>query len=236
MTRFTSLAVVTVLALASTGPSAKGDLTIDTTIGWNGIDGYGSFGLDGARTMGQTFNSGSNNVLQDFAFNISQESGYSSVSYEFYVMAWNGQEATGPVLFQSGLLSTAGLPTYTATPGCFTEVTINTQDLSLTSNTEYVAFLSTVGLAQDSSSRSIIGARYNNPYQGGGLFFSVQPNDFSLTRAWVNAGDEYDFAFRADLLSVPEPNSIIIVLSVTIIVSAYRTLRHGSLYHRQGLD
>ena len=172
---------------------------------------------------------------------MSPEYGDLNVVFRFYVMAWNGQEASGPVLFQSGLLSTAGLPTYTATPGSFTEFTINTQDISLTSNTEYVAFLSSVGLEAYDNAGAVIGALYNDPYPGGGLFFSVARNDFSLlsSTAWVNAGDVYDFAFTADLLSVPpnsvpEPNSIIIVLSVTIIVAAYRKLRHGSLYHRLG--
>jgi hypothetical protein len=195
MTRFTSLAVVTVLALASAGPSAKGDLTIDTTIGWNGIDGYQPFGPYGVETMGQTFNSGSNNALQDFSFYLSPEYGDLNVVFRFYVMAWNGQEATGPVLFQSGLLSTAGLPTYTATPGSFTEFTINTQDISVMNNTNYVAFLSSVGLEADGNAGAVIGARYNDPYPGGGLFLSVARNDFSLlsTTAWVNAGDEYDF-------------------------------------------
>ena len=184
---------------------------IDTTIGWNGIDGYQPFGTDGAETMGQTFNSGRNNVLKDFSFYLNPEYGDLNVVFKFYVMAWNGQEATGPVLFQSGLLSTAGLPTYTAAPGCFTEFTIDTQDLSLMSNTNYVAFLSSVGLEAYSNAGAVVGARYDNPYQGGGLFFSVQRNDFSLlsTTDWVNAGDVYDFAFKADLLSVQEPNSII---------------------------
>jgi hypothetical protein len=230
MRRLAILMVLAWFSLAHDGFRVRGDQIINTTVGWDGVSGYQPFGEYGLETLGQTLNSGNSHYLHDFSFNIAPWYGDLNVVFRAYLMAWDGAGAAGPVLFQSDTLSTAGLPSFGSGP--YTQFAINAHDTPVDPNTDYVIILSSLGLETSGKSGAVVGARFDNPYSGGGLFFSNLTGDhFSLltTTPWYSAGDSVDLAFEADFistpLSVPEPTSLLMLVSALSLVTAASVMR-----------
>lgn len=88
---------------------------IDTSGGWNGTSTFGvPLGEPGANftplaTYGQTFIPPSGEpVLHNFSFHLSDSMVFKPdpLDFAFYVMAWAGDRATGPILYESGMRTT----------------------------------------------------------------------------------------------------------------------------------
>ncbi|HEY2573346.1 MAG TPA: hypothetical protein VGH65_04725, partial [Verrucomicrobiaceae bacterium] len=97
------------LAWLSSGdlPCAAQTIPVSTSGHWNGVDGIGNFGEPSDATYGQTFTAPANaRKLSSFAFYVDDNQNPDRVDFQGFVMAWDGSKATGPVLFQSGTLST----------------------------------------------------------------------------------------------------------------------------------
>ena len=118
--------------LAVTLPCAAQSTTISTISGWSG-SGISPFGLPNTQTYGQTVTVPSGfGVLESFAFEMMLPT---SLVFRGEVYAWNGQEATGPALWESA-------PMTTTTSG-FQLITFNTGGITLTPGNVYVLFATT---------------------------------------------------------------------------------------------
>ena len=109
-------------------------VVLATTNSPSGTTPISYFGKSGTTTYGQTFIAPTqSSVLTSFTVYIENVTG--STEFEFYVMAWNGSEATGPILYQSPA-------TNTDESSGFQPYTFNTGNLALTPGASYVAFAS----------------------------------------------------------------------------------------------
>ena len=188
--------VLIVLAAAACSATARAD-TIDTLSGWNGSDGIGSFGRNDTSDYGQTITVGSANVLQSFEFVMQLYYGTpASSNFQGYVMAWNNStdEATGPVLYQSPVMSFSNT-------GDWEDFTFNTGGLVLTAGNQYVLFVNTADNPGPDYAAYMASRENGDIYPGGLFVFQNNDEDFSqLTQApwslnWQGPG--YDTAFRA---------------------------------------
>src|SRR4051812_3374461 len=127
-------AVSLLSSLASAAP-----VTFDTTTAWDHDTSIGTFGEGNLATFGQTFTTGNSNILQDFTFYLrSDNSSDAPVTFAAYLARWGGNEAFGPILFESTV------ETYRPSPGLpeYTPFTFETGGLTLQTGTEYVVFMS----------------------------------------------------------------------------------------------
>ena len=151
-------------------------IVISTTNSWDRANYIYAFGYPNTGTYGQTFiPPPQSSILTSFTVYIENTSG--SVNFQFYVMAWNGSEATGPILYQSPETSTAG------TAG-FQAYTFNTGALTLTPGATYVAFGS---ITPDCTGQAAWGTPTSYPYSNGNFVFNNNGTDFSLLTqsAWA---------------------------------------------------
>lgn len=167
-----------------------GTTNVSTTNGWNGITSIGTFGEANTATYGQTFIApAATPVLTSFKLYLSNT--LNTVTFRFYVMAWDGAKATGPLLFQSPVTSTA------ATSG-WQPFTFNTSQLSLTPGGSYVAFACTSTVQDGGTTAALMGALPADPYPSGGFVYMNNGTNFSaLTSTTWNTIGGYDMAFIA---------------------------------------
>lgn len=205
-----SLLIAATAALAVAGTPALAQ-DIDTSGAY--VDGIGRFGPTWTSTYGQTFTVGSENALDSFTLYLGGMLGRSqAINFQAYVYAWNGARAVGDAIF------TSSLQTFTGTRGNAVQAfSFDTGGIDLVSGNQYVAFLSTAGIANRSESgvwMPTAGAFGSDAYSGGSFVYANIRNFASLTaRDWDYAGSYGAFGdvqFKADFSAgatsgVPEP-------------------------------
>jgi hypothetical protein len=177
----------------------SGTTVVTTTNSWNGTDFIQNFGEPDTATYGQVFVAPPQTpILTSFTFYIKNLTSFAK--FKFYVMAWNGTHATGPILYQSASNSTAG------SVG-FQPYTFYTGQLDLTPGSNYVAFVSTSTLQDGGSSSAAVGAPIGDTYPGGNFVYFNNGINFALltSSAW-NFFAGRDLAFVATFES---PQSIV---------------------------
>lgn len=212
--KFKSLAALAITAVISSNASAL--TTIDTTGSWNGSDFIFPFGETNTATYGQTFTVGADNVMDSFTFWMEERSG-APTEFGAYVMAWDGNKATGPVLFSTGMLTT----TNNGGAGGFEQFTINTGGLSLSSGSQYVAFFNASnyfdGVDGTSNMAGLSGA---NVYADGQFVFLNNGSNFGqvTTSNWNkdHQGAGSDLAFVMEFSGVPAP-SILALMGLGLV-------------------
>lgn len=178
---------------------------VDTTPAWDGSSYVHPFGQPDTATYGQTFTVPVNgdNALNSFSFFLKQTSS-SAIKFAGYVTAWDGNKATGPILYQSGSQSTTQQDVFQA-------FNFATGGLNLTAGNQYVAFLNASNFA-DSGSGFMGQPQSEDVYSGGGFVFLNNGSDFSRitvdnwTKDFLGAGG--DVAFKASFASpvaIPTP-------------------------------
>ena len=210
---------------------------IATTNSWDEANFISDFGYPNTGTYGQTFVPPSqSSVLTSFTVYIENTSAY--VNFQFYVMAWQGSEATGPILYQSPETTTAG------TSG-FQAYTFNTGSLAMTPGATYVAFGS---ITADFTGQAVWGSPTNYPYTNGCFVFNNNGTDFSLltNSAWSSYSTE-DLAFVAvfgggsggtsppTITQQPASQSVVVGASVTFSVAAIGTAPLSYFWQRNGV-
>lgn len=182
-------------------------VVIDTNPSNNSI---GTFASSGTQTYGQTFTVPAvDNQLTSFALTLSTTTG--TVNFNFGIMAWDSANSrvTGSVLFSQGFSNT-GVNTLTIAP-----------NLSLTSGNQYVAFISTLGVANPVTNSSRLNSSTGNPYSGGGFVYINDAGPFSnLSIVPWSAGFTDDVAFRAVFTpgaTVPDGGSSLALLSAAML-------------------
>jgi outer membrane autotransporter protein len=174
-------------------PGNAQSTTISNTAQWNGVDGISSFGLPSDATYGQTFTAPSGaRKLSSFAFFV-DDNFPPPVNFQGFVMAWDGLKATGPVLFQSGALST----TDNHGAGGFERINVTiSQGVSLNPGASYVAFFSASNFLGPGDSR--VGVESSGAYPGGGFVFLNNGNNFNAVRTdnWDASFNFLDLAFE----------------------------------------
>jgi len=188
---------------------------IDTLSQWTGgsLDSFGDLAGNnpGAVTFGQTF------ILQEgpgyltsvsFLVNDYYPSPASEVcTFKAYVMAWEGQRPTGPVLYESQPLTTSGsLFEYDT-------FTIGFNGPPLENDREYILFFSANeflnGIRSDAAMACVL-----NIYPGGGFYEHWGGFSFSdlLTQDWRQSWADYvDLAVRIEVTTVPEPGTVLLL-------------------------
>jgi hypothetical protein len=197
------------VALGGVG-SAQAATLIDTTPSWSGVSGIGIIGESSSKpiyTIGQTFTVGSDNILNDFTFYLSQN--VNPVDFGAYLMAWDGSKTTGSILYQSGKKTTSSSFFISFDP-----FTFNTGGISLTSGQQYIAFLSGFQFFDGVDGGIFTGYISSDVYTGGKAVYlgngTNAGSDFTRNN-WIS-GSSDELAFKANLSSasaqpVPEPSS-----------------------------
>jgi hypothetical protein len=203
----------TSITLGSIGTTLAATL-IDTTPSWNGTSSVTAIGApnNATATYGQTFTVGSDNILNDFSFWVKDDLA-PGLTFGAYVMAWDGDKATGSALYQSA-------PQTANNPLSFQKFTFNTGGVTLAAGQKYVAFLNTSNFPTNNGAGSV---GFVGPQYAGGEFVNTDngTNFGSLTTtAWdcgsnnINScfgGADLAFTanFSANAQAVPEPFTII---------------------------
>jgi uncharacterized repeat protein (TIGR03803 family) len=169
---------------------------------------WGVFGNGNTSTYGQTFTAPSPAfILDDWTFYL-ENTGATPQNFEFFLMAWNGTNATGPVLYQSGL------ETVTTSETSYTPFTVY-PGVALTSGNQYVMFVSVSDPTDDLGLNGSVDGSLNlagqGPYfdnggpetspLGGSFYYLDNGNTFSevASDAWQNFWYSAGFtAYNAD--------------------------------------
>jgi len=168
---------------------------VSTTSSWAGNFGIAYFGYPNSGTFGQTFVAPSQAAaLTSFTVYIENFSAYAD--FQFYVMAWNGSEATGPILYQSPETTTAG-------PSGYRAYTFNTGNVPLTPGAMYVAFANVTG---NITGQTIWGLDSTYTYTNGDFVFADNGTNFQLLTesAWYS-DPGFDLAFTANFAGPAQP-------------------------------
>jgi hypothetical protein len=189
--------------------SAQATTVIDPAASWNHTDYLYYVGANVAESFGQTITVGSTDTrLTSVSFWVEDFwPVYDSPMFlSAYVMAWDHDHATGPVLYRSERRTT----TNNGGQGGFEQITFNTGGVDLTPGGSYVVFLSASEYWDNIDRRGSAGFT-PNAYDGGCFVIVNSGNDFSrvTTRSWDLITD-IDMAFTAVLQPVPEPSSALL--------------------------
>jgi hypothetical protein len=199
--------LIAVLAVAlsplMTALPARADTHMSIPI--NAITGH--LGVKHATSYGQTFKAPAGHVLDRFTFWL--EKNFTSpdpLQVEAYVMAWDGQKATGPVLYESAVTSVDATH--------LVPFTFATGGTPLIAGGDYVAFVSVSGLVERGNGFGEMGTSVDSAYTEGDFFIQFDGDQFDAvtTRTWeyrkvedtrsIDAGFEAKFSA---ISSVPEP-------------------------------
>jgi hypothetical protein len=153
--------------------------TIGTFGSWNGSEAISTFGYPNTATYGQVITAPAGaTLLTSFTFELAIPN---TATFRAEVYAWDGSEATGPNLYESGSMTT--------TSSSMQSVTIGTA-VPVTAGSQYVMFLST---SKDSGSGSgVWGFVSANPYGGGDFVYQnngTDPSTWTSTPWTVYGGD-----------------------------------------------
>jgi hypothetical protein len=166
-------------------------------------------------SVGQTFslpgNAQVNSITVPVFWNYSGASQNQPTFLSVNIMAWDGSEPTGPVLYQGqlGNYNIPGIPSLGTIPGWQT-FSGSPSNLILNQNQEYVLFLTAVQYINDAENFSTsAGYTDGSAYTGGQLVsYAGYLDSFNnlTTHSWTPTGS-VDMAFSMQLTSVPEPSS-----------------------------
>lgn len=167
-----SVAVVALVAPASA-----------LTVVNDGTDEIQSWGGTSTPKYGQTFVAGAESTLESITFRINDNG--AAIDFMAYVFSWDAalDRATGPALFESAAITTAGVSGYMP-------VTVSTGGLALTEGEDYVAFY----FATTGSGGYWLGNADPGSYAGGEF---VYQNDATLAAATSIMWDTYTIADTA---------------------------------------
>jgi len=170
--------------------------------------GISPFGEPDSATYGQTITVPAvDNVLDTFSFwsdDILDNSFPDYVDFAAYVMAWDGNKATGPILWQS-IMQTS---TNNGGADGFEKFSFDTGGVALTPGEQYVLFLSSSDFFDGSNGVSNTPAG-GTAYTGGHFVYMSNGSDFSAltTNNWDQLID-LDWSFEASfclLYTSPSP-------------------------------
>lgn len=188
---FAVLAAGAALAFAGTAAQAT------TYANANDAGNVYSFGSPDTTSYGQVFTAPGGS-LQSWAFYTSDSS---TNNAKLVIANWDGGKAVGPALYE-GLLNT------TAVSGSYFEHLYSGINLSLTSGTSYIAYLTVAGVANPASGVTFA-ASGTSPLDGGFRFLNSGGTDpLSLNAnwsGWYNPHVQYTAVFGEG--AVPEPAS-----------------------------
>lgn len=202
---FTTLACLGFAAITAISTTVHATTTIDTT---GSIDNIGVFGEPAAATIGQTFAvDAAGGTLTNLTFFLDDNASFDPDATDFgiYLAAWDTTNlyATGPILFDSGLLTT----TNNAGSDGMEQFTVSTGSLALVQG-QYIAFLSASRYFDGVDGGSLVGINNNAPYADGTFYVLDNGSDDSqwTSTPWANFYDA-DLAFIAafETAAVPEP-------------------------------
>jgi hypothetical protein len=194
--RTAGVVAVTLWAAAGVAGPAAAETVISTLADENGT--FPEFGCPDTGAYGQTVTvPAGESSLESFSFRMNLPAG---VVFRGVVMAWDGDSASGPVLFESGPRSTAGSGMET--------VTFTTGGVPVVEGQVYVLFAQADCILTPNNTVGFWGS-VNPPgaYDDGSIAFQNNGGDFSqVTGVWDFVVIEEDFAFEAVFgLPAPEP-------------------------------
>jgi hypothetical protein len=172
----------------------ESDGTIDTTGGWNGMESVAPFGDGGS--WGQTFVAPAQHaILTGFSFWIERAPSDTTglpIDFTAFVMAWDGDRATGSVLFQS--------PPQSVSEVGMQEFSFQTGELTLEPGQSYIAFLHASDFVGETPPLASVGFRSTDIYPQGQFWGQgTGPNFSNVTlNAWNPPLEpSADLVFRA---------------------------------------
>jgi PEP-CTERM motif len=200
--------ICSVLPAASSGQ----DYSIGTLSGYtgSGIASFGDLAGDnpGGTTFGQTFNTGGTDAFaQDISFLVQPYYPYTAsaeTEFQVFLMAWNGSQPVGPVLFASPALTTTGTIFSTE------QFDVTLGNTYLNGGQEYVAFFTADNYLNGIRADAAMGST-GDLYSGGTFVAHYDDSNFNglLSSAWSNPfGGEFELAFNMNLQAVPEPTTL----------------------------
>ncbi|MGA2049184.1 MAG: putative Ig domain-containing protein [Terracidiphilus sp.] len=189
---------------------------VNTVSSWDGSSAAYSFGFPNgaaADTYGQTFTVPAGYPsITDINFRVGYNFG-DGLTFTGYLMAWDGSEATGAVLFQSAPMSVNS-----ATPG-LAEVDFPITNVTLTAGNTYVFFLlAGAGSGGAATARFAITGN-SSSYAGGNFVFTDSQGVFAnLSNPWLQtdtASKFGDAVFAATFSTSPATHFLVSTPSTT---------------------
>ena len=201
LSRCLLIAAASVLVLTSS-PAQAG--TVSNLTDWDGTSSEFDWGAvgDETPTYGESFQATTTNaVLNSVTFEIRND-GTVPINFVAQVGAWDGQEVTGPILFDSD-------PAVVPTGSGFQAITVSTGNLGLTAGTEYVVYYTTIGQTSGADTDADWGlldttpisnslAQYNNASTADGLSQPWDGSDFT------SGSGQFAFSMQ---FAAPEPST-----------------------------
>jgi hypothetical protein len=203
--------------------------TISTVSAWNGTSSFGTlWGEPGSTfpvavaTYGQTFMlPNEDNRLTSFSIWVRDDSPFENDPLVFggYIMQWNGQRASGPVLYDSG-------PITLGFNHSWHEVSFNPLDLVLIPGQEYVFIVSASGYFDGLESTAVMSGTFGDPYRSGKMVSLDNGADISqwTTQDWDSNPFSLDTIFTAQFTGpapVPDPpRASLLAISLAFLACA----------------
>jgi len=211
------------IALAAVLFTAQQCRSQNYTVGdWDGSDdiiGFTGFAVDsggGDTIVGETFQINNGNALvSSICFPATSDG--PSIEFQAGVAAWNGTQATGPVLYLSA---------QSASGTSFQNFTVSPPNLVLNQNQTYVLFLTASSyLGTDPPFSASVGLVFDSDYTAG-QFYSVSGSPLGIsdlfTQSW-GSPLPVNMAFDVNYEVVPEPSALMLLcLSSVLLWMRYR--------------
>jgi hypothetical protein len=190
--------IIAALACMYLSLAAHGDIIVESNGSTLGFQGGGSIA-----TFGQTFNleAGDESVLNSLTFWVNDYTGV--VDMQVFVYEWDGTKATGDALFASDVLQTSG-------SFDFEELFVETGELALETETDYVWFGTSSSLATPSMGTSQWQTNSSDVYDRGHFVYLNNGSDFSRLTVdpWGSSSHDIAMNMQFSPAAVPEPASV----------------------------